>query len=488
MLSTAAIAWLPWRADSFARARADGRPVLLSLAPTWCGNSAEMDTATFADPEVAGLINAHFVAIRVDPDRRPDIAERYSLGGWPTTAFLTPDGDVLGGGTFIERHRLADVLRRVSAVFAQGPDLRPARGPSAPAVAPGEAAPLEQLIDVVTAAFDPRHGGFGSAPKFPHAAPVRLALHLYREGGAETHRDIAVTTLDAMGWGPLYDEKDGGFFRYARRADWGEPNDEKLLDVNASLLDLYIDAAESLELGRYLERAADILRYVQTWLADQVDGGWGGSQRADPVYHATEGDSGPDAGRTPPPIDRTLYTDWNAMMASAAIKAGRALNDPSLSEFAIRSLERVALLCYRPGGGMAHYYDGEAQVRGLLDDQIAMAAAQLDAFEATGNIVYEMLAEELALHAVNLMWDGDGGGFFDRTSDEAADVGLLGERRKPFAANCAAARLLDRLARTASKPRYRELAERTLSAIGPRAAGEGALAADYVLAVRALGQ
>ena len=111
------------------------------------------------------------------------------------------------------------------------------------------------------------------------------------------------------------------------------------------------------------------------------------------------------------------------MMASAAIKAGRALNDPSLSEFAIRSLERVALLCYRPGGGMAHYHDGEAQVRGLLDDQIAMAAAQLDAFEATGNIVYEMLAEELALHAVNLMWDGDGGGFFDRTADEAADVG-----------------------------------------------------------------
>ena len=96
-----------------------------------------------------------------------------------------------------------------------------------------------------------------------------------------------------MGWGPLYDEKDGGFFRYARRADWGEPNGEKLLDVNASLLDLYLDAAETLELGRYLERAADILRYVQTWLADQVDGGWAGSQRADPAYHAAEGDGGP---------------------------------------------------------------------------------------------------------------------------------------------------------------------------------------------------
>ena len=109
MLSTAAVAWLPWRAESFARARAEGRPVLLSIAPTWCANSAEMDAATFADSEVAGLITAHFVAIRVDPDRRPDIAERYSLGGWPTTAFLTPDGDLLGGGTFIERRRLADV-------------------------------------------------------------------------------------------------------------------------------------------------------------------------------------------------------------------------------------------------------------------------------------------------------------------------------------------------------------------------------------------
>jgi uncharacterized protein YyaL (SSP411 family) len=484
MLSTAAIAWLPWRAESFARARAEGRPVLLSLAPTWCGHSAEMDSATFADAEVAALVTAHFVAIRVDPDRRPDIAERYSLGGWPTTAFLTPDGDVLGGGTFIERQRLADVLRRVSAAFAQGSGLRAARNPPAPAAAPGEVASPEQLIDLIAAAFDPRHGGFGSAPKFPHAAPVRLALQLYREGGSPAHRDIAVTTLDAMGWGPLYDEKDGGFFRYARRADWGEPNGEKLLEVNASMLDLYIDAAETLELERYLERAADILRYVQSWLADQVDGGWAGSQRADPAYHAAEGDHGPDA----PPIDRTLYTDWNAVMASAAIKAGRALNEPTLSEFAIRSLERIALLCYRPGGGMAHYHDGEAQVRGLLDDQIAMAAAQLDAFEATGDIVSEMLAEELALHAVSLMWDGDSGGFFDRAPDQAADVGLLGDRRKPFAANCAAARLLDRLGRAANKPRYRQLADRTLSAIGPRAAGEGPLAADYVLAVRAAGQ
>jgi uncharacterized protein YyaL (SSP411 family) len=484
MLSTDAIAWLPWRAESFSRARDEGKPVLLSLAPTWCGNSADMDAATYGDPGVATLVKAHFVAVRVDADRRPDIAERYGLGGWPTTAFLTPDGDLLGGGTYVEGSRLTDVLRRVSAAFVEGTHLRAARVPAPEP--PGRSATVAELADVVTASFDNEYGGFGSAPKFPHVAPVRLALQLFKEDGSETHRDIAITTLDAMGWGGLYDEEDGGFFRYARRGDWGEPNAEKVLDVNASLLDLYLDAAECLGLERYLERAADILRYVQTWLADQVDGGWAGSQCADARYYDVT-DVSRRSERTPPPVDRTLYTDWNAMMAAAALKAGRALNDPPLSEFAIRSLERIAVLCYRPGGGVAHYYDGEAHVRGLLEDQIGMAAAQLDAFEATGNIVYEMLAEELALYAVNVMWDGQAGGFFDRAGD-AADVGLLGERRTPVSTNCAAVRLLKRLSHTAKKPRFGELAAQTLSAIGPRAAAAGPLAADYLLAVRATGQ
>src|SRR5215203_1831445 len=142
MLSTAAIAWLPWRAESFARARADGRPVLLSIAPTWCGNSAQMDTATFADAEVAGLINAHFVAIRVDPDRRPDIAERYSLGGWPTTAFLTADGAVLGGRPFIGRPPPTRILRPVNGGFGGGAGPPAFRGPAGAGGGAGAATPV----------------------------------------------------------------------------------------------------------------------------------------------------------------------------------------------------------------------------------------------------------------------------------------------------------------------------------------------------------
>src|SRR5688500_5443454 len=115
-----AIAWRPWSTESFERARTEGKPVLLSLAPSWCRNSLAMDRTSYADPEVAALANGRFVPIRVDADRRPDIGDRYSLGGWPTTAFLTPDGEILGGGTYVERRRLADVLQRVSEAFSAG--------------------------------------------------------------------------------------------------------------------------------------------------------------------------------------------------------------------------------------------------------------------------------------------------------------------------------------------------------------------------------
>ena len=475
------ISWLPWTAASFTRAREEGKPVLLSLAPTWCRNSAEMDGTSYAAPDVAALANTRFIPVRVDADRRPDIAERYHLGGWPTTAFLTPDGEILGGGTYVGQRRLADVLARVHRAYASGQHLGRV-APAAAAADSGAAPTLEQLVEQVVQTFDGANGGFGGAPKFPHVAPVRLAMSLYTRTGDTAQRDMAITSLDAMGWGPLYDERDGGFFRYSQASDWGQPNEEKLLDVNALMLALYVDASETFELARYVERADDIVRYVQTWLADTVDAGWSGSQRADAAYYAGRSDGPPAVAA--PPVDTTLFTDWNALMVAAALKAGRVLNDPGLSEFAIRSLERVVLLCYQPGAGMAHYHDGEPQVRGLLEDQVMMSIAQLDAFEATANIVYEMMAEELALHAIQQMWDSDAGGFFDR-SLEAGDVGLLSERYKPFAVNCAAAGMLRRLARLSRKPLYDGYADRILAVMANRARREGPLAAEYVLAATA---
>ena len=475
------IEWTDWGTAAFERARSERKAVLLSIVTAWSGACAEMDRTSFADARVSAIVAERFIPLRVDADRRPDIAERYGLGGWPTTAFLSPGGALLGGGTYVDAARLPAVLERAADAYGR----RTAQIDDAPdrderSVDASGSESLASLTDRIFATFDRTCGGFGLEPKFPHAAPVLLALAEAHHGGRADAMDIAVITLDAMGWGALYDEVDGGFFRCAATRDWREPSVEKLLDVNAAMLDLYVAAWQTLGLARYRERAEDVLRFTQSWLADVVDGGWGGSLHGDAAFYATPRDA--REGLPRPALDGVIYTDANAAMVSASLHAAAAFEDPSLQDFAIKSLERVALAGYRPGRGVAHYVDDEAHVRGLLHDQIAMAAAHLDAFDATGNIVYEMMAEELAHYALRTMWDHGEGGFFDR-EDEAAAVGRLRRRHKPFVANCQAVRMLRRLAASSGDPVFADAAERTVPAIAGTAASQGPLAADYVLAL-----
>ena len=277
-----AVAWLPWSRAAFARAEAERKPVLLSIAAAWCHWCHEMDRTSYADPSIAACINTRFVPIRVDADERPDISERYNLGGWPTTAFLTPDGVILAGGTFVPPERLAAVLAQVADAFDARRDVAPG-GSTAEAEPPGPDGPVsvEDLSHHVFSTFDEDHGGFGTEPKFPLVAPLHLALDLFAETRDPRYETIVVATLDAMGWGGLYDEVDGGFFRYATTREWRLPHVEKLLEVNAALLRVYLDAGAALGTARFTERGADALRYIQNWLADPVDGAWWGSQEAD---------------------------------------------------------------------------------------------------------------------------------------------------------------------------------------------------------------
>ena len=243
-------------------------------------------------------------------------------------------------------------------------------------------------------------------------------------------------------------------------------------DSNATMLRVFLDAAETLNVEKYRERANDILRYVQTWLANQADGGWGGSQRA-PEHRDAAG-----------AVDSTLYTGANAAMASAALRAAELFDDSGLGEFAIRSLERIVVGTYRPGGGVGHDIGYPPRIRGLLEDQIAMAAANLDAHEATGNIVYEMMAQELLHYAIRTMWDEEHGGFFDRSMLEHADrIGRLQDRLKPFVTNCEAARVLRRAAVTSGDHDFGERATATVAAMAPLAPLQGPLAAHYLLAL-----
>jgi uncharacterized protein YyaL (SSP411 family) len=463
------ITWLPWSAEAFTRAAREGKPVLLSITAAWCHACHEMDRTTYADPEVAALVRDRFVPVRVDTDRRPDINERYNLGGWPTTAFLTPDGDVITGGTFVPVDRMSGLLTRVVSAFETAAALSgPGRAAAGLAEADGDGSgeggrgvdPADVIASIFST-FDEEHGGFGVEPKFPHTAPLHLAMALFRENGDERWRAIVERTLDAMADGGLWDAQRGGFYRYSTRRDWQLPHTEKLLETNAELLRAYAEAALIFERPVDRDRCAAIGGFITGVLRAEA-GGYRGSD-----------------------ADGMLYMDGNAKAAGALVGAATVLDDSALAREALASFERVVLLCYKPSAGLAHYSDGVARVRGLLADQIYTAAALLDAHDVSALEPYKMMAEELTRVAVRELWDGAGGGFFDRAATDA-DIGLLRARRKPFVANAEAASMLARLERTTGSSEFHALAEGALRAASRQLAGQGPLAAHYVLAARQL--
>jgi hypothetical protein len=190
------------------------------------GGATKWDRTSYADPEITAFINDRFVPIRVDADDRPDISERYSLGGWPTTAFLTPAGEILAGGTFVPIDRMQGVLTQVSEAFRSQPDRKAPPGTDDATRSAIGVLDQAQLTSRVFATFDEEFGGFGTEPKFPHVAPLRLALDLFTESHDVSLERMILVSLDRIGWGGLYDAVDGGFFRYATTRDWQLPHVE----------------------------------------------------------------------------------------------------------------------------------------------------------------------------------------------------------------------------------------------------------------------
>ena len=446
-----------------------------------------MCRTTYRDPAVCRLVEQAFVPVRVDADRRPDINERYNLGAWPTTVFLTPTGRLLGGETYVDAARMTALLEGVAEAFARRCDeLTASLAPPTAGRLPepsDSAGDLDRWLEQhLLERFDTQHGGFGAAPKHVHAAAVRFALRRSAAAGGEL-REVASRTLDVIGWGGLYDDVDGGVFRYCAARDWTAPHVEKLLAVNAGVLDLLLEGWLVLGEPRYRERAGHLVRYVLGTLADRAGGGFFASQYADDRYYATPAD---ERGRLAvPPVDRSVYAAGTARMAAALLRAAEVFGDSSLVEFAATSLERVAGETYERGGGVAHAVgDGEI-ARGLLADQVAVSDALLDLYAATERDVYLDLAQELMRFCLRALWDADRGGFVDRVVADD-DVGLLREPRRPFAVNCTAVRVLARLGRLAGAEDLRERAAATLASLLPEARRRGVDAAPWALAAMEL--
>jgi len=299
------IDWYPWGPEPFALAQRTGRPILLDIGASWCHWCHVMDEGTYADLEVARLLGQHFVAVKVDRDEHPEVDRRYQRrvgaltgeGGWPLTGFLTPDGRVFLGGTYFPptdghgRPGFRRVLKEVARLWKEEPEriqqnaqaireslarLRAARAPTVPALSEFAGAVHEEIVG----SFDPRHGGFGTAPKFPHPTAISLLLWSAEATGNPGDLDRVRETLTHMADGGVYDQVGGGFHRYSVDEGWHVPHFEKMGVDNAALLAAYVEGAQRLGDARLEETVRGIVGWTRHVLGDR-GGGFASSQDAD---------------------------------------------------------------------------------------------------------------------------------------------------------------------------------------------------------------
>src|SRR4051812_1275043 len=283
------VQWHQWGEEAFAEARRDNKPMLLDIGAVWCHWCHVMDRESYDDPAIAAIVNEHFVAVKVDRDERPDIDSRYQAavqavsgqGGWPLTAFLTPDGKPFYGGTYFPpsdgygRTSFRRVLLSIANAYKEkhGDEIEQAAmlksaiaqsesfaGRSG-RISPGLISAIQESAFKM---FDPQHGGFGQAPKFPHPSALDLLIERYaRSGaslsgpaaavpaqtsgatGADSLRNLIVISLEQMANGGVYDQLAGGFHRYSVDERWVVPHFEKMCYDNSELLKNYVHAYQA---------------------------------------------------------------------------------------------------------------------------------------------------------------------------------------------------------------------------------------------------
>ena len=300
------IDWYEWGESAFSRAHSEDKPVLLDIGAVWCHWCHVIDRESYEDVEIAKIINEHFVPVKVDRDERPDVDSRYQAaisavsgqGGWPLTGFLMPDGRPFYGGTYFPpvdqqgRPSFRRVLLAVADAYKnKRAELLKTADALAEAVAKAEVfsgahadfdpGVVDAQISSITQLFDIKNGGFGQAPKFPHASAVDLLLERYRQTGEKHLLAMAETTMEKMAKGGVYDQLAGGFHRYSVDERWLVPHFEKMSYDNAELLKNYVHGWQVTQNPFLRETAESILGWVNEILSDQTNGGFCASQDAD---------------------------------------------------------------------------------------------------------------------------------------------------------------------------------------------------------------
>jgi uncharacterized protein len=489
------IQWQPWGESAFGQAKEQGKPVLLAISAVWCHWCHVMDETSYSDAAVIEQINARFIPVRVDNDQRPDVNARYNMGGWPTTALLTPEGEVLYGGTYIPPDAMRQVLARIDGFYSHADnrleiakqvlEMKAARAARERTPEGGDldAHTAGNVFAMLSSAFDEEHGGFGSDQKFPHVSGLHFLLDLWSRTHEPRAQTIAQRSLHAMAGGGMYDKVEGGFFRYSTTPDFSVPHFEKMLEDLGGLLHACARAGAMFDDAKLSKVAIDVKRYLDERLWNAQAGGYGGSQDADEQYY--ELDAAGRAQLSQPCVDKTIYTAWNAE-AARGLLLGAPFVEATGADMGAWTQRGIAILetlwdKLLVDGMMCRYFDGGAHVRGLLVDQAWSAWAALAAFETTGEARWLDRVRGLVDNA-DALYDPQAEGYLDRVKGDD-DPGRVAEQTIALDDNALMARALIAFAAHSGESRWRDRAQAMLRRYARDYQQFGLFASGYASAV-----
>jgi uncharacterized protein YyaL (SSP411 family) len=454
------IRWHEWGDDAFAKAQAEDKPLMLFLTAFWCRFCQRMDEAAFSNDENIALLNAYFIAVRAEDTQRPDVNTRYNLNGWPTIAFMAPEGQLLGATNYLPSEEFGNLLARLYTGYHEKKDeIRSASKTSGdpatepvPSVSRGhlEESALSEITQMIIKLADRIHGGYGGGQKFIHPEANDFLLARFETTKDTRCLEHVCLTLNRMRDGEMHDHDGGGYFRTCSNPDWSHPHREKLLGEQAGLLANCLRALRITQARQYALMAEDIIDYLNRRLANAADGTFYGCED----FLRNETAEGNAPGEFFSIIDACIYTDSNALAVVAYLDAAELLGMASCRDRGLQALDFLWHHCRNPDGGMFHCFDGAPQAPGLLNDQARMGTALVAAYKATGEGRYLDHARELAVYVAARL-KNPAGGYYDIATPGAA---YLSFRLTLIEQNGAAASFFLALAGATGEPGYRDAA------------------------------
>jgi uncharacterized protein YyaL (SSP411 family) len=405
--------WYPWGPEAFAKAKADDKPIFLSIGYSTCHWCHVMERESFSDADTAKLMNEAFVSIKVDREERPDLDSVYLTvtrtltgdAGWPNNVLLTPDGKPFYATSYVPKEKFRTLIstihtrwREQRGQVASSADmiLRALQTPSESGETLG-ADTLEKGYRQLLARYDATNGGFLPEPKFPKPHDLMFLLRYWQRSGEPRALEMVETTLRAMRKSALWDARGLGFHRYAGKADWSEPHYEKMLYDQALLALAYLEAHQATGKAEYAQTARDIFTYVLRDLR-APNGAFFAAQDADERYYTA-------ADRTKlaqPARDEKILSDWNGLMIAALAYGAVVLDEPKYADAAKRAAELVV-----------------ARPRRYLDDHAFLVWGLLNLYESTFEVRWLQSAIAIEGEAIKRFRD-DSGRFYITASDAEA--------------------------------------------------------------------